>query len=650
MLYQVREWQRALLKPLTNAAHHVAQIASSPMNPWAYTAAGQHMYAGFELLHRLGKEYEKPAFNISSVQVNGKETAITERTAIKHAFCNLIEFVRDVPADVAKNSPTVMVCAPLSGHHSTLLRDTVRTLLQDHNVFITDWIDARMVPLSEGSFGINDYIHYIQDFIRQLGSKVHLLSVCQPTVPVLAAVSLMASAGEQLPLSMTMMGGPIDTRHSPTEVNDLATERPLSWFQTNVIYTVPTKYPGYMRHVYPGFLQHAGFVAMNPGRHASSHWDYYLNLLKGDDEDTEQHRQFYDEYNAVLDLPAEFYLDTIQIVFQEHALPRGTWHVNGHRVAPEDIKNIGLLTIEGELDDISGPGQTKAALDLCSGISKADKKHYTAIGAGHYGIFSGRRWRELVYPEVRDFIASFEKKSAMANAQSKTVDVQAKTNDIQDEKKTQAVALSTSTTQATTKVTAATADAKVTAAPPKASKTAVAKPTPTVKTEATAIKPVTKVAQAKADVKNTAAVAQTIAKAEAKLKPVKVKAAMPVKSVSPATVDATPVESIEPPSFELTPAVAPTQKNAPVVQTNTPATVKAAQPTRVEAKPVVAKAKKAPVVKGLKAEAKAIEIKTTEVVKSSETADEIKAKASAAAVKIDYAGIANVKKDNEVKK
>ena len=389
---------------------------------------------------------------------------------------------------------------------------------------------------------------------------------------------------------------------------------------------------------------------MNPGRHASSHWDYYLNLLKGDDEDTEQHRQFYDEYNAVLDLPAEFYLDTIQIVFQEHALPRGTWHVNGHRVAPEDIKNIGLLTIEGELDDISGPGQTKAALDLCSGISKADKKHYTAIGAGHYGIFSGRRWRELVYPEVRDFIASFEKKSAMANAQSKTVDVQAKTNDIQDEKKTQAVALSTSTTQATTKVTAATADAKVTAAPPKASKTAVAKPTPTVKTEATAIKPVTKVAQAKADVKNTAAVAQTIAKAEAKLKPVKVKAATPVKSVSPATMDATPVESIEPPSFELTPAVAPTQKNAPVVQTNTPATVKAAQPTRVEAKPVVAKAKKAPVVKELKAETKAIEIKTTEVVKSSETADEIKAKTSAAAVKINYAGIANVKKDNEVKK
>ncbi|AXF86474.1 hypothetical protein DTO96_102228 [Ephemeroptericola cinctiostellae] len=587
MLYQVREWQRALLKPLTNAAHHVAQIASSPMNPWAYTTAGQHMYAGFELLHRLGKEYEKPAFNINSVQVNGKETAITERTAIKHAFCNLIEFVRDVPADVAKNSPTVMVCAPLSGHHSTLLRDTVRTLLQDHNVFITDWVDARMVPLSEGSFGLNDYIHYIQDFIRQLGGKVHLLSVCQPTVPVLAAVSLMASAGEPLPLSMTMMGGPIDTRQSPTEVNDLATERPLSWFQTNVIYTVPTKYPGYMRHVYPGFLQHAGFVAMNPGRHASSHWDYYLNLLKGDDEDTEQHRQFYDEYNAVLDLPAEFYLDTIQIVFQEHALPRGTWHVNGHRVAPEDIKNTGLLTIEGELDDISGPGQTKAALDLCSGIPNTDKKHYTAIGAGHYGIFSGRRWRELVYPEVRDFIASFEKKSAVPNVQTKTVEAKTKTNAVQSEKKNPAVAIHPSVPQVTAKTTAAAPDVKVEATPTQ-SKTVMAKPTTDVKTKETAIQPVAKAARPKAVIESkAAAVAQTAGKTEAKAKPIKV--ATPVKAALPAAAAA---------------------------------------------------------------EAKTVEIKTADVVKPSRTAAEIKTETSAkqAAVKIDYAGMANVKKDNEVKK
>lgn len=638
MLYQVREWQRALLKPLTNAAHHVAQMASSPMNPWAYTTAGQHMYAGFELLHRLGKEYEKPAFNITSVQVNGKDTAITERTAIKHAFCNLIEFVRDVPADVAKNSPTIMVCAPLSGHHSTLLRDTVRTLLQDHNVFITDWVDARIVPLSEGAFGINDYIHYIQDFIRQLGSKVHLLSVCQPTVPVLAAVSLMASAGEQLPLSMTMMGGPIDTRHSPTEVNDLATERPLSWFQTNVIYTVPTKYPGYMRHVYPGFLQHAGFVAMNPGRHASSHWDYYLNLLKGDDEDAEQHRQFYDEYNAVLDLPAEFYLDTIQIVFQEHALPRGTWHVNGQRVAPEDIKNTGLLTIEGELDDISGPGQTKAALDLCSGIAKADKKHYTAIGAGHYGIFSGRRWRELVYPEVRDFIASFEKKSAIANAPSKNIEIKPKT-----ETQASATDLSKPSTKAVIKTAVATPEVKPAA---KTSKT-VAKPTP-------AIKPTAKVAQAKtASAASTAKAAQTVVKKEDKAKPVKVETPVQMAPTAVAVkADQTEVKPIESPAFELTPAVAPMQKNTPSIQVGQSAMVKATKPTQVEAKSTVVKTQRAPAAKVLKAEAKAVESKAAEAPKPSASTGELKAETSApqAPVKIDYASMANVKHDSAVKK
>ena len=596
MLYQVREWQRALLKPLTNAAHHVAQIASSPMNPWAYTTAGQHMYAGFELLHRLGKEYEKPAFNIKSVQVNGKETTITERKAIQKAFCNLIEFVRDVPDDVAKNSPTVMVCAPLSGHHSTLLRDTVRTLLQDHNVFITDWVDARMVPLSEGSFGLNDYILYIQDFIRQLGSKVHLLSVCQPTVPVLAAVSLMASAGEQLPLSMTMMGGPIDTRQSPTEVNDLATERPLSWFQTNVIYTVPTKYPGYMRHVYPGFLQHAGFVAMNPGRHASSHWDYYLNLLKGDDEDAEQHRQFYDEYNAVLDLPAEFYLDTIQIVFQEHALPRGTWHVNGHRVAPEDIKNTGLLTIEGELDDISGSGQTKAALDLCSGIPNTDKKHYTAIGAGHYGIFSGRRWRELVYPEVRNFIASFEEKSTKANTQTQIVEAEV----VQSVKKAPA------------------AEAKPAKVVAKTSKTAMAKTAETTTIEK---------------------MAQPASKTETTTKPAK--ATTSVKAASPVIADQTAVKPIKQSVSEPMP-------NA---QINKTATIKAVKP-KLESKPEIVETQNAAAIETTKNETKTVETKATEVVKPTVAANEVKANTSAAqpAVKIDYAGIANIKKNSDVKK
>ena len=408
MLYQTREWQQTFLKPLSNIAHHMAVLTSNPYNPLSHTSIGQHTAAGFELLHRLGKEYEKPAFGIDSVMVNGKAAAITERIPMEKAFCQLREFVRDVPDSVKAASPTILVCAPLSGHHSTLLRDTVRSLLQDHNVFITDWIDARMVPLSEGGFSLNDYVYYIQEFIAYLQvheADVHLLSVCQPTVPVLAAVSLLATNKQRLPLSMTMMGGPIDARKSPTGVNDLATERPLSWFQNNVIQRVPVKYPGYMRLVYPGFLQHAGFIAMNPERHANSHWDYYQDLIKGDDEDVDSHRKFYDEYNAVLDLPAEFYLDTIEIVFQKHSLPNGTWEVDGQRVAPEDITGLGLLTVEGELDDISGPGQTKAALDMCKGLKAAEKQHYTVKGAGHYGIFSGRRWREKVYPEIRDFIA-----------------------------------------------------------------------------------------------------------------------------------------------------------------------------------------------------------------------------------------------------
>ena len=303
--------------------------------------------------------------------------------------------------------PKVLVFSPLSGHHATLLRDTVKTLLQDHDVFITDWIDARMVPLSSGAFHLDDYVHYCIEFIQLLGPDVHLISVCQPTVPVMAAVSLMASNDDpKQAKSMTMMGGPIDSRESPTQVNNLAKEKPYSWFENNVIYTVPHNYPGYLRRVYPGFLQHIGFVSMNPDRHVQSHYDFYLHLIKNDGESAEAHRRFYDEYNAVLDMPAEYYLDTIKIVFQEHALPKGTWMVRGQLVVPADIKEVALFTIEGELDDISGPGQTKAAQKLCTGISKEKKQHFLAPECGHYGIFSGRRWREMVYPKIKEFIAA----------------------------------------------------------------------------------------------------------------------------------------------------------------------------------------------------------------------------------------------------
>jgi poly(3-hydroxybutyrate) depolymerase len=334
-------------------------------------------------------------------------------------FCRLLRFKRftDNPAalDEMKSQPTVLVVAPLSGHHSTLLRDTVKNLLHDHKVFITDWTDARMVPLDQGAFRLDDYVTYVQDFIRYIGPEVHVISVCQPTVPVLAAVALMASNGEATPRTMTMMGGPIDARLSPTAVNNLAVNKPLSWFENNVIYRVPGNFPGKGRRVYPGFLQHTGFVAMNPDRHMTSHYDYFSDLIRGDGESAESHRQFYDEYNAVLDMPAEYYLDTIKTVFQDFALVNGTWKVNGTLVRPQDITGSALLTIEGELDDISGAGQTRAAHGLCSGIPKEHQFHYDAEGAGHYGIFSGRRWRENVYPRVKSFIGSYNQVAETAS-------------------------------------------------------------------------------------------------------------------------------------------------------------------------------------------------------------------------------------------
>src|SRR5690606_31340688 len=301
--------------------------------------------------------------------------------------------------------PRVLVVAPLSGHHATLLRDTVRALLPNHDVYVTDWIDARMVPVARGPFHLNDYVRYVRDFLRWMGPETHVISVCQPTVPVLAAVSLMAADDDPCqPRSLVMMGGPIDARESPTQVNKLATTKPYSWFEDTVIHRVPSRYPGAGRRVYPGFLQHTGFVAMNPDRHVQSHYDFYLNPLRGDQEDAESHRRFYDEYNAVLDLPAEFYLDTIRIVFQEYSLPCKTWEIDGRIVDPAAISKVALFTIEGELDDISGLGQTRAALDLCSNVPEDRKEHYTAPNCGHYGIFSGRRWRQTICPKIADFI------------------------------------------------------------------------------------------------------------------------------------------------------------------------------------------------------------------------------------------------------
>lgn len=410
MLYQIHELNRALLAPATQLAYAGARIFSSPS--WLARLPGSsRIAAGYELLYRIGKDYPKPAFGIQAVDVRGSRVDVIEQTTIGKPFCRLLHFKRysDDPAVVAslRSDPVVLVVAPLSGHHATLLRDTVHTLLRDHDVYITDWIDARLVLVQHGPFTLTDYVAYVREFIDHLGvDRLHVISVCQPCVPVLGAVSLMASAGQPVPRSLTMMGGPIDARSNPTQVNDLATTKSLRWFETHVLDYVPSRYPGHGRWVYPGFLQHAGFIAMNPGRHMTSHWDFYDHLVEGDLEDAEAHRRFYDEYNAVLDLPAEYYLDCIDIVFQRHLLPRGQWRVEGQLVEPAALTDTALLTIEGELDDISGRGQTQAALTLCSNIPAARRQHLMVKGAGHYGIFSGRRWRERIYPDVRAFIAA----------------------------------------------------------------------------------------------------------------------------------------------------------------------------------------------------------------------------------------------------
>lgn len=420
MLYQIYEAQRSLMEPFADFAQAASKLYSNPLSPFGQHPLAQRMSAAYDLLYRLGKDYEKPEFGIKTVAIDGVDVAIHERVEVDKPFCELRRFKRfsDEPQvlEKMKAQPAVLIVAPLSGHYATLLRDTVRSMLHDHKVYITDWRNARTVPLEQGAFHLDDYVNYVQDFIRHLQAEYgncHVISVCQPTVPVLAAVSLMASRGETTPLSMTMMGGPIDARKSPTAVNNLAMNKSYEWFENNVIYRVPTSFPGAGRRVYPGFLQHSGFVAMNPDRHLSSHYDYFKHLIAGDDASAEAHRQFYDEYNAVLDMDADYYLDTIRVVFQEFRLVHGTWDVMSpdgqlERVRPEDIRTTAHFTVEGELDDISGSGQTEAAHGLCHNVPKARQKHLEVKGAGHYGIFSGRRWREIVYPQVRDFIRQFD--------------------------------------------------------------------------------------------------------------------------------------------------------------------------------------------------------------------------------------------------
>ena len=401
MLYQWYDWQRAALEPWRHFSQAATEIYGHPDSPLSYLPGSRNVAAAFDLMTRITKRYERPVFGIHKVTSKGVEYAVSEVYDVQKPFCRLLHFRKEG----APKQPKVIVFAPLSGHFATLCRDTVKTLLADHDVWITDWIDAKEVPITVGPFHFDDYVAYVQEFLRFMGRDSHAISVCQPTVPVLAAVSLMAAKGEPIPRTLTMMGGPIDTRRSPTAVNTFARTRPLSWFEAKVVQRVPMRFPGFMRRVYPGFMQFAGFVAMNPDRHMESHVQYYQHLVEGDGESADAHRRFYDEYNAVMDLPAEYYLETVERVFQKQLLPQGKLMVAGERVRPELIKDTALFTIEGELDDISGNGQTEAAQGLCKGIPAKDKQHFEAKAVGHYGIFSGRKYREMIYPRIKDFIA-----------------------------------------------------------------------------------------------------------------------------------------------------------------------------------------------------------------------------------------------------
>jgi poly(3-hydroxybutyrate) depolymerase len=405
MLYSLYVANRQLSQPVRWAADMVEEFYGSPTNPLSETWFGKSMAASAEIVSRLTRNYGKPAFGLTSTFVDGHEVAVNEEIVLRKPFCQLLRFHRDLRGLKPRNDPRVLVVAPMSGHFATLLRGTVEALLHEHEVYITDWTDAREVPLASGNFDLDSYIDYVIEFLRYIGPDAHAIAVCQPSVPVMGAASLMAAANDPMqPRSITLMGGPIDTRLSPTVPNDLAMRNSMMWFRQSMVTSVPWGFPGVMRRVYPGFLQLTSFITMNLDRHINAHMRQFEHLVKGDGDSAESHRQFYDEYLAVMDLTAEFYLQTIQVVFKEHQLPRGIWVSRDRRIDPAAISASALMTVEGELDDISGLGQTKAAHGLTPNIPADRHAHYEQKGVGHYGIFNGRRWREQIMPRVRDFI------------------------------------------------------------------------------------------------------------------------------------------------------------------------------------------------------------------------------------------------------
>ena len=406
MLYDAYEVQRSFLAGASKLAGLGAGWLNNPTNPLAYATGSPLIAASLNVFAHVSAPRGKPEFGLESTVVKGKKVAVHEEIVLRKPFGQLKRFVREG----VDKGPRLLIVAPMSGHFATLLRGTVERMLPRHDVYITDWRDAKMVPASEGNFDLDDYIDYLIEFLELIGEesneRPHMIAVCQPSVPAFAATALMgADDNKWRPKSLTMMGGPIDTREAPTAVNTLATERPLGWFENNVIATVPMIYPGAGRQVYPGFLQLAGFMTMNLGGHLVSHWEMFKHLVVGDDESADATKGFYDEYRSVCDMTSEFYLQTVDAVFKRHLLPRGKLTHHGRKVDPAAIRDTALLAIEGERDDISGLGQTKAALGLAPKLPQSKKKYYMAKDVGHYGIFNGRKWREKIAPVVDEWIA-----------------------------------------------------------------------------------------------------------------------------------------------------------------------------------------------------------------------------------------------------
>jgi poly(3-hydroxybutyrate) depolymerase len=404
--YYWYEMQHAALGPYRAAADATRLFFQNPVNPLTHTTFGKSMAASCEMFERVTRRYGKPEWNLESVKIDGQPVAVHPEVVWKRPFCNLVHFERAL-SDNYRTHPKLLIVAPMSGHYATLLRGTVEALLPRHDVYITDWVDARMVPLTAGTFDLDDYIDYLISILHYLGGDTHVIAVCQPSVPVLAAVSLMEARNDPYsPSSMVLMGGPIDTRVKPTAVNNMAQQRGTDWFRRNVITKVPFPNPGTMRDVYPGFLQISGFMTMNLDRHLGAHHDMFRHLVRGDGDSAQRHREFYDEYLAVMDLAAEFYLQTVDTVFVKHALPKGEMMHRDTPVDPSRIRHTALLTIEGENDDISGVGQTEAAHRLCVNIPPEKKAHYLQLGVGHYGVFNGSRFRAEIVPRIADFIVS----------------------------------------------------------------------------------------------------------------------------------------------------------------------------------------------------------------------------------------------------